>query len=142
MTNTSQLDQLSSLLEQESLAYRTSDYLRKPQTQQESVLSENLSISQIHGSKKRKLLPSTSPRAVGNDKSFIIERPLMNHEWRLKMVEWTYRGELSAKYTRNIIINSEIQHHTHLTPPHLFPFYTNDPQQSLIIFVWTEKSFQ
>lgn len=87
-------DEVLVLLEQESTVYRTCDYLGTktagslPASPPEYVVTQN-------GVKKRRLLPASSSHQV--DDAAINEttknKMTMNPDWRLKMIEWAYKGE-------------------------------------------------
>lgn len=85
------MDQLLVLIDQES-TYKTCDYLTMFQRHRRQ-LEENQSVSNINGTKKRKLLSSFST-IDGLGGGHHINKAEMNENWRLKMVEWVYRGKL------------------------------------------------
>jgi hypothetical protein len=110
-------DRFQVLLAQECTTYMTSDYLAEKRFEEENVVAvlsndHNHGSSSVRGTKKRRLLPCTSPQQTNNTfrslegvsnstNVYAIAGTTDDEEyesrrrkfWREKMCEWAYQGK-------------------------------------------------
>jgi hypothetical protein len=88
-------DEVLVLLDQESTVYRTCDYLGAKTAGSLAASSPREYVVTQNGVKKRRLLPASSNHhgddAANNEAT--KNKITMNPDWRLKMIEWAYKGE-------------------------------------------------